>query len=104
MNKNITCSSLAGRLPIFIENWSKLTQDPWVLQVVGGYLIEFLETPHQGCAHQEVQVSSDMQSQISEEIVELLSKGAIEETQPGPQSFISQIFLVEKKMGASVLL
>ena len=40
-----------------------------------------------------------MQSQISEEIVELLSKGAIEEIQPGPQSFISQIFLVEKKDG-----
>ena len=40
-----------------------------------------------------------MQSQISEEVVELLSKGAIEETQPGPQSFISQIFLVEKNDG-----
>ena len=31
--------------------------------------------------------------------MELLSKGAIEETQPDPQSFISQIFLVEKKDG-----
>ena len=104
MNMNITCSLLAGRLPIFIENWSKLTQDPWVLQVVEGYLIEFLETPHQGRAPQEVQVSSDMQSQISEEIVVLLSQRAIEETQPGPQSFIYQIFLVEKKMGVSILL
>ena len=99
MNMNITCSELAGRLPSFLGNWSKLTEDPWVLQVVGGYQIEFLETPHQSYAPQEVQVSLEMQSQISEEIVELLSKGAIEEAQLSPQSFVSQIFLVEKKDG-----
>ena len=73
--------------------------DPGSLGTAGSWGIphRISGDPHQGCAPQEVQVSSDMQSQISEGIVELLSKGAIEETQPDPQSFISQIFLVEKK-------
>ena len=42
----------------------------WVL------LIEFIETPHQTHIPQEVQVSSETQLQISEEMSEFLSKGA----------------------------
>ena len=59
--------------------------DPGSLDTAGswGCLIEFLETPHQCCVPQEVQVSSEMQSQISEEIVELLSKGAIKGSSTG---------------------
>ena len=45
----------------------------------------------------EMYTSAEMQSQVAEEIRELLSKGAIEEMQPGLGSFISQLFLVEKK-------
>jgi len=42
-----------------------------------------------------------MHTQVTEEIAGLLNKGAIEEVQPGPGSFISQLFLVEKKGGDS---
>jgi len=38
-------------------------------------------------------------AQITTEVAELLSKGAIVETQVTPESFISQLFLVEKKGG-----
>ena len=40
-----------------------------------------------------------MQYHISEEIAELLSTEGIVEAQPHPQSFITQIFLVEKNDG-----
>ena len=73
--------------------------DPGSLGTAGswGCLVEFLETPHQCCVPQEVQVSSEMQSHISEEIVELLSKGAIEEAQLGPQKLHIQNFPSREK-------
>ena len=40
---------------------------------------------------------------ISTEIGELLSKGAVVETTPSQGSFVSQIFLVEKKEGGQRL-
>ena len=40
---------------------------------------------------------------ISTEIRELLSKGAVVETTPSQGSFVSQIFLVEKKEGGQRL-
>jgi len=41
MKLSITCSALVGRLPKLV-NLKLLTQDPWVLQVVKGYQIEFI--------------------------------------------------------------
>ena len=95
----LTCPALAGRLPKFLENWQQLTLDPWVLQVVKGYYIEFTTAPQQYQAPSEIHTSETRCSLIAEEVTELLSKGAIEETQAGPNNFISQIFLVEKKGG-----
>ena len=92
-------SPLAGRLPKFLENWQQLTLDPWVLQVVKGYHIEFTTTPQQHCVPPKIHTSEEKCSQIAREVRELLSKGAIEETQLEPGSFISQIFLAEKKGG-----
>jgi len=99
MNMNITCPELAGRLPKFLENWQKLTLDPWTLQVVRGYYIEFTTTPQQHRVPSEIHTSEARCSQVAGEVTELLSKGAIEETQLLPGSFISQIFMVEKKGG-----
>jgi len=99
MNLKITCSALAGRLPSFLENWQLVTQDAWILQVVKGYCIEFISTPCQSHIPPEMHTSAEMQSQVMEEIKDLLEKGAIEEVQPGQDSFISQLFLVEKKGG-----
>ena len=93
MNMNITCSILAGRLPNFLDNWKVLTQDTWMLQVVQGYCIDFTDTPHQSQVPPEMHVSTEMHSKVTEEITELLNKGAVEEVQPGPSSFISQLFL-----------
>jgi len=39
------------------------------------------------------------EEEVISEVRELLSKGALIETTPSPGSFLSQIFLVEKRMG-----
>ena len=38
---------LAGRLTFFYSNWTKLTQDPNILNIVQGFEISFLENPVQ---------------------------------------------------------
>ena len=92
-------SRLAGRLAQYISNWQKITQDRWVLQAISGYHLELTRVPWQSKPMPEITCSLEEQGKISEEIKELLSKGAIVEATISKESFVSQIFLVEKKEG-----
>ena len=38
---------LVGRTEHYLSNWQTITQDEWVLSVVKGYRIEFLQKPYQ---------------------------------------------------------
>ena len=42
-----TSLPLAGRVAHCLDNWKWLTLDPWILQVVQGYQIEWTRTPFQ---------------------------------------------------------
>ena len=99
MDLHITSPRLAGRLSHYVHNWEHITQDRWVLQSITGYQLELTQTPHQANQPQEILCSKVEHSKISQEISELLVKGAIVEAQLTTGSFISQIFLVEKKGG-----
>ena len=90
---------LAGRIAHFSQNWEVLTQDQWVLQTVGGYQLDLLRTPHQYQVPNMIKSTRENSSLVTLEVTGLLSKGAIVETQLTPHSFVSQIFLVEKKDG-----
>ena len=46
-----------------------------------------------------IALSQDKHALVTQEVQELLTKGAIVKTLPSPISFVSQIFLVEKKRG-----
>ena len=99
MNLSISSTRLAGRIAHFLQNWEVLIQDQWVLQTVGGYQLDLLRTPHQYQVPNQIKTTQENSSLVTLEVTELLSKGAIVETQLTPHSFISQIFLVEKKDG-----
>ena len=47
----------------------------------------------------EIKCSTEEWEKISQEVKELLAKGAVVETTVSKESFVSQIFLVEKKEG-----
>ena len=36
---------MKGRLHKFTSNWELVTSDPWVLNMVRGYMLEFLQLP-----------------------------------------------------------
>ena len=99
MNLSISCQRLAGRVAHFLANWKLLTQDQWVLQTVAGYQLKLTTTPYQPHVPHQIWCSPENKVQITTKVQELLDKGAILETHLTPQSFVSQIFLVEKKGG-----
>lgn len=43
----ITHLPLAGRLKHCIPNWGIVSGDPWVLETVQGYYLDFVAAPHQ---------------------------------------------------------
>lgn len=91
---------IGGRLRFFLPNWQKLTQDSFILQVVQGLQIPFITTP--------VQTSLPFQSTtgknamlIDSEVQDMLAKGAIKQVQPCAGQFLSPVFLVPRRMGAT---
>ena len=97
----IECQSLTRRLLYHQQNWGVLTQDNLVLQTVQGYLMDLTHTPHQSHIPPPIDLSQEKHALVTQEVQELLSKGAVVESIPSPMSFISQIFLVEKGGGAT---
>jgi hypothetical protein len=78
---NVNCP-IAGRLKHFLPNWESITQDPWILQVVKGYPIDFSETPVQVHPPKPMIVSVENQVLIETEVQKLASKEAIHLVSP----------------------
>ena len=99
LDMTIQAPCLAGRLAYYVRNWEVITQDRWVLHAIVGYKSDLIQTPHQGNRPAVLRHNQIDQTLITEEVQELLTKQAIRESQLSPNSFISQLFLVEKKGG-----
>ena len=65
--------SLGGRLQYFLNNWQLLTQDVFILQIVQGLEIPFLETPVQAC-FRSPKPSRKNASLIDHEVQEMIKK------------------------------
>ena len=78
----------AGNLLHNLKFWRKITSDPWVLETVSGYHLEFNTLPVQSVLPRPPPFSEREKQLIDEEITKLLTKGAC------PYEFISNIFLV----------
>ena len=90
----------AGRLVHYQQNWSKVTQDQWVLNTIQSYLIDFSSMPYQPVIPHCPQYSAEQTHLISEEVTELPQKGAIGEIVPVKQpEFYSNLFLIPNKDG-----
>ena len=89
----------AGRLSFCLENWKRITSDPWIWQVVKGYPLELIATPQQDRPPRPIEFAGDLSKVILEEIHELEQKSAVQKVTPRPDQFVSQIFLVSKKDG-----
>ena len=66
------------KLKFCVETWKKYTDDPFILQTVSGYCIEFDSKPFQFRIPKQIDFSPVQKCIVDNEITELLSKGAIE--------------------------
>lgn len=102
---NILCQNqeipVGGRLGHFWQNWEKITNGNWVLQIVKeGYKLEFIEKiPHTGI--RQTNVSAKELKTLLIEVDQLFGKSAIENVpvKERLEDFYSTFFLVPKKTG-----
>ena len=88
---------LAFRITSFVSNWSKLTNDKEILQIVKSLKIQFLERPSQKEPPAERKMSLEEEKLVGTEVQELLRKGAITPAQVSEDQFVSNIFLRPKR-------
>ena len=91
----------AGRLPLCLHNWLRITSNQWVIQVVKGYKLELMSIPFQNFPPRPLGAKGH--HSMEEEIQKLMDKGAVKKVTSCVNQFISQIFLVPKKDGSARL-
>lgn len=91
----------AGRLTDYLDQWSELTNDPTIINIVKGVKIEMVDDSHMIARPKaRPSVFSDNEHLIvQQEIEKLITKAVIIETIKEPDDFISTIFLRPKKDG-----
>ena len=91
---------IGGRLKQFASQWQCITSDPFILNSVKHYKIEFENGEPQQCMPpKEINFTQQEREVIDMEIDKLLVKGVISETAHCPGEYISTIFLRPKKDG-----
>ena len=89
-----------GRVSLFIPNWERITDDPWVLSSIQGYKLEFLSTPPLQSGETQPHLGSQKDGIVSNKINKLALKGSIEEDPEDREGLLSPIFMVPKSDGA----
>jgi hypothetical protein len=92
---------LVGRLKHSLVNWQLICKDPWVLQAIKGYQIDFISPPYQTSYPPGIIHTPEESNLIENEVQELLTKGAIHpvSVDQRQEGFVSNLFLVPKKGG-----
>ena len=91
----------AGKLQHFLVNWQAISSDPWILNCISGYRLEFVSKPIQSCLPHPIHFSDSDFVALDNEVSEMLLKGAIAECVPSGDDFISNLFVVPKADGGS---
>ena len=96
---------IGGRLKQFASHWQCITSDPFILNSVKHYKIEFENgKPHQCMPPKEINFTRQEQEVIDMEIDKLLIKGVISVTTHCRGEYISTIFVRPKKHRGHILI
>ena len=90
----------AGQLREHVSAWESLTSDPFILDAIKHYRIEFKsEVPYQAQEPRHIYSSLSDKEVIDGEISKLLLKGVIERTCLTGNGFVCNVFVRPKKDG-----
>ena len=92
---------LGGHIKHYFQNWTLITNDPWVLETVQGYHINLFQVPHQAAHPPPIVHNQEQNALIDLEVKHMIEKAAIHVVNPNEkeQGFVSALFLVPKKGG-----
>ena len=62
---------------VFLQNWEKLTSDPFILNTFQGFQIPFLSEPSQVTSPHLIPMSSEQKLLVDQEVQEMLKKEVI---------------------------
>lgn len=95
-----TDKKVGGRLKYFLHEWSQITTDPYVLELVSGVKLTF---NHDTSLTSRVTEPYSMKTEelivVDDELDKLIEKGVIEEVSQSAVKYMSNIFLRPKKNG-----
>ena len=96
---------IAGLVNLFFDVWNKLTNDPYVLDIIlCGVKLDFIQPPPFNYSHIRTHFSTDQELAMNQELTILLQKKVIYPTALSPTSYVSPIFTTEKKDGSNRLI
>ena len=91
---------MGGRLAHFAKNWEEISNDPWILETIRGYQVEFHTIPQQVGYPNEIQLDATQSQALTKEVEELVRKEAIVSPPYNDVGFMSQMFLAPKSDGS----
>ena len=91
-------TQIAGNLKHLLQDWQKIINDPWVLEAILGYRIQFASLPVQQRVPRPYFMTQEEEKSLQQEVESLMMKGTIKETR-FQGGFISNIHIVPKKEG-----
>ncbi|MEW8542095.1 MAG: reverse transcriptase domain-containing protein, partial [Candidatus Thiodiazotropha sp.] len=99
--KNKPENFCAGKISKFFQNWTKLTKDRFILNVIKeGYEIEFESEPCSNCNRKPINFNAKEQDIISDLLRKFENKGVIIESEHEPGEILSNIFIRPKQDGS----
>ena len=89
----------AGRLKFHLKEWEEITSNKFILDIVQGYLIEFISVPIQSSQPKQPKLDKHEEIALNVLLEELLQKRVIEKCAHEAGKFVSPVFLRPKKNG-----
>ena len=86
---------VGGRLSHYYKNWHQVSRDPWVLETVQGYRLEFHSQPQQRI-RPSFHLDKTRAEALTREVRELVDKRAIQPVWNQRGGFFSPMFVVPK--------
>ncbi|WAR20011.1 hypothetical protein MAR_001849 [Mya arenaria] len=59
--------SSVGKLKLYVDQWKNYTNDPWIINAVSGYKIDFVKQPYQGKVPNEIPFDGDKWEIVNDE-------------------------------------
>jgi ribonuclease HI len=93
----IEITATTAHTELYLDNWRQITKDPYVLDCVTGYRLEFLQKPPFNGTQKPQGLISGHEAIVEAEILSLLNKQAIRCVERSDSQYVSRIFVVPKK-------